>query len=128
MKWLWLLTGFVGCSGVALGAIGAHAMAAALPTDQAGFETAVRYHLLHNITAGLALALVPRAGRLAGFTACLFLASILLFSGSIYLQTLTTVRMPLAPIGGAGFMAGWLLLGLSGWRACRQASSGEIKS
>ena len=47
--------------GVALGAIGAHAMAAASATDQVGFETAVRYHLLHSITAGLALVL--HAGR-----------------------------------------------------------------
>jgi len=65
--------------GIALGAIGAHAMAAASATDQVGFETAARYHLLHSITGGLALALAPHAGRLACFTSCLFLASILFF-------------------------------------------------
>jgi hypothetical protein len=42
MKWLCLLTCFVGCSGAALGDIGAHAMADASATDQVGFEAAGR--------------------------------------------------------------------------------------
>lgn len=84
---------------------------------RSAFDTAVRYHLIHVLAAGLALSLAARAGRLAVISAAIFLLSILFFSGSIYLGAMADIRIPLAPIGGIGFMIGWLLLGVSGWRA-----------
>ena len=89
-----------------------------VPADGlAALETASRYHLPHVAAAGLALVLSERAGRLALIAAALFLASVVCFSGSIYVAVLTGVKIPIAPIGGIGFMIGWLLLGISGWRA-----------
>ncbi len=46
------------------------------------------------------------------------MAGILLFSGSLYLLTLTGVGKlgMITPIGGTAFLAGWLCLALAGWR------------
>ena len=48
----------------------------------------------------------------------LFVVGILLFSGSLYLLTLSGVGRlgMITPIGGMSFLAGWLCLGLAGWR------------
>jgi uncharacterized membrane protein YgdD (TMEM256/DUF423 family) len=42
----------------------------------------------------------------------LFAAGILLFSGSLYLLVLTNTRWlgAITPLGGAAFLAGWILL------------------
>jgi uncharacterized membrane protein YgdD (TMEM256/DUF423 family) len=117
MKYLWLTIGIFGAAGVVMGAIGAHAVHGADIDARSAFDTAVRYHLIHALAAGLALSLAARAGRLAVISAAIFLLSILCFSGSIYLRALADIWIPLAPVGGIGFMIGWLLLGVSGWRA-----------
>jgi uncharacterized membrane protein YgdD (TMEM256/DUF423 family) len=117
MKWLWILTGVWGCAAVVLGAIATHALDGLPASDQAALETASRYHLAHVVAAGLALILAERAGRLAMFAAIVFLGAILCFSGSIYLDVLAGIKIPTAPVGGTGFMIGWLLLGAGGWRA-----------
>ena len=46
----------------------------------------------------------------------LFAAGVLLFSGSLYALALTGIRVlgAIAPIGGACFIAGWVLLALAG--------------
>lgn len=82
------------------------------------FEAGVRYHLIH----ALALLAVAWAStrwespviRTAGW---LFVAGILLFSGSLYAMCLTGVRMlgAITPIGGVAFIAGWLLLAWGAW-------------
>ena len=43
---------------------------------------------------------------------------ILLFSGSLYVMTLSGVTAlgAVTPFGGLGLLAGWLLLGLGAWR------------
>lgn len=117
MKWLWILTGVWGCAAAVLGAIAAHAVEGLPATDQAALEIATRYHLTHVVAAGLALVLAERAGRLAILAAIVFLGAILCFSGSIYLGVLADITIPVAPVGGTGFMIGWLLLGAGGWRA-----------
>ncbi|MBW2273954.1 MAG: DUF423 domain-containing protein [Deltaproteobacteria bacterium] len=114
---LWIaVSASLGAVGVALGALGAHALKARLTPDQlASWGTAVDYHLLHSI-ALLALALFSAAtGRSVQLPAVLFTAGILLFSGSIYLLLLTHQRWlgPLTPLGGLCLIAAWIsLLGL----------------
>ena len=117
MKIIWLLMGVFGCAAVILGALGAHVLKDLPGGEIAAFETGVRYHLIHTIAAGLALLLAERAGGLAAAAACVLLVSIVCFSGSIYFGVLTDTRIPLAPVGGVGFISGWLLLGVAGWRA-----------
>ncbi len=105
---------------VAAGAFGAHALRNRLPPDLLEvFETAARYQMYH----GLALLAVAWASvrwpdspvTLAGW---LFVAGIILFSGSLYALSLTGLRAlgAITPLGGVAFLAGWLALIWSAWR------------
>jgi uncharacterized membrane protein YgdD (TMEM256/DUF423 family) len=100
-----------GLIAVAAGALGAHGLQSLVDAHaQQTFETAARYQMYHALAIGLG-ALAPRSS----FTtlACvLFLAGIVLFSGSLYLLALTgmSVFTFFAPFGGANFLAGWASL------------------
>lgn len=106
---------------VAAGAFGAHALRTRLaPELLAVYQTAVQYHFYHAL--GLALIGVlamhwPDSGlvRAAGWSMVL---GVILFSGSLYLMSLTGVRVlgAITPIGGVAFIAAWLLLALAVWR------------
>jgi len=111
---MWIiLASVLGTTGVALGAFGAHALKARLEAAQlATWSTAVEYHLLHAI-ALLALALYGKAtGRAVQPSAALFVAGIVLFSGSLYALALGGPRWlgPVTPLGGLCFLAGWIAL------------------
>ena len=57
------------------------------------FETGARYHMYHALAIGLAaLAMQGDAARRAQCRRALFLAGIVLFSGSLYLLALTGMR------------------------------------
>ena len=98
---------------VVLGAFGAHALRSTL--EGRGmldvWNKAVFYHFIHAI-ALLVLALYGTINR----GACLLLlVGILLFSGSLYLLALTSLRWlgPITPVGGLCFLAGWAWLALA---------------
>jgi uncharacterized membrane protein YgdD (TMEM256/DUF423 family) len=99
-----------GVLAVIAGAFGAHGLQSRLTAEQLGsWSTASQYHLLHSV-ALLALALYARVGEVSiRWPAGLFLAGIVLFSGSIYLLLLTQMRWlgPVTPIGGLCLIAGW---------------------
>lgn len=107
--------------GVGAGAFGAHGLKRVLSADMlAAWQTAVTYHLIHGL-AILAISIaVPRMASstmpLAGW---MMFAGIVLFSGSLYALALTGQRWlgPVTPLGGVAFMAGWLMLAWSAWRA-----------
>ena len=109
----------LGALGVAAGAFGAHGLRARVsPEMLAVFETGVRYHLVHAL-ALLAVAWastrwVSAAIRGAGW---LFVVGILVFSGSLYVLTLTGIRAlgAITPFGGVAFILGWLLLAWGAW-------------
>ncbi len=106
--------------GVAAGAFGAHALAARLPADRlATFEVAVRYQMLHALGL-LAVAWASTRWPIAAVTAAgwLFVAGILVFSGTVYALALGGPRFlgAITPIGGLCFLAGWALLA---WTALR---------
>ena len=101
-----------GFLGVALGAFGAHGLKARLGPEMLEiYKTGVLYHLLHALAA-LAVALTGH--RLPGrrVVVGLFMAGIVIFSGSLYALALTRVRIlgAITPIGGVAFMAGWAVL------------------
>jgi len=117
----WMVLGsLLGACGVALGAFGAHGLKTRVdPAMLAVFETAVRYHLTH----ALALLAVAWAGeRWPGAPATaagwLFLAGIVIFSGSLYLMVLTGARWlgAVTPLGGLALIAGWCALALAALR------------
>ncbi len=104
-----------GLLAVVLGAFGAHALRSQLDASALGiYETAVQYHFAHSL-ALLAVALLHRTAtspRLLGFAGTAFAAGLLLFSGSLYLLSVTGIRWlgAITPIGGLSFIAGWSLL------------------
>jgi uncharacterized membrane protein YgdD (TMEM256/DUF423 family) len=105
---------------VAAGAFGAHALKARLPADAlAVFETAVRYHLVHALALFVVAWVTTQwPGRAAGISGWLFIAGIVLFSGSLYLFVLTGHRSfgAITPVGGVSLLAGWLALAWAAWR------------
>jgi uncharacterized membrane protein YgdD (TMEM256/DUF423 family) len=107
---------------VGLGAFGAHALRARLAPDlQAVWQTAVQYHAWHALgllAAGLLMMQRPDAPG-ASLAAWLFVAGIVLFSGSLYALALSGVRGlgAVTPFGGVAFLAGWLAFAWAAWRA-----------
>lgn len=116
-----MLSAIAGATGVALGAFGAHGLKARVGTDLlAIWDSASRYHLIH------ALALVAVAWAVdrwpsvwAHAAGWLFLAGIVVFSGSLYALVLTGQRWlgAITPIGGVAFILGWIALGIAAIRA-----------
>lgn len=105
---------------VALGAFGAHGLKNSLSSDLLNtFEVGVRYHFYH--TFGLfvvAWASTRWPGGSVTAAGWLFVAGIIIFSGSLYLLSLTGLRWlgAITPIGGLAFLLGWLLLARGVWR------------
>jgi uncharacterized membrane protein YgdD (TMEM256/DUF423 family) len=104
-----------GFLGVALGAFGAHSLEAVLKANErlATWETAVLYQFVHTgllLALGILQAMAPaRRLRIATW---LSVVGIAIFSGSLYLLSLTNIKWlgAITPIGGLCFMAAWVLL------------------
>ena len=78
------------------------------------WQTAVQYQAWHGLAIfGVGLLMRDRpAGRALAATAWLFVAGIVLFSGSLYLLAVTGMRGIgfVTPIGGSALLAGWATL------------------
>ncbi len=106
--------------GVALGAFGAHALRGRLsPEMLAVFETGVRYHFYHALGLFVVawLAEAHPSGLISG-AGWAFAFGILVFSGSLYVLSMTGIRWwgAVTPIGGVAFLAGWLLLAVASFK------------
>jgi uncharacterized membrane protein YgdD (TMEM256/DUF423 family) len=105
------ISGFLG---VALGAFGAHALKSRLDTDLlATFEVGVRYQMYHAfalLAVGWAQTRWP--GQALNASGWLFLAGTVIFSGSLYVLSLSDLHWlgAVAPVGGFALLAGWLCL------------------
>jgi len=112
------LSGFLA---VGFGAFGAHALRTRLDESAlAVYQTAVQYHFYHSLAllgVGLFCLWQPQS-RLLVSSGWAFALGILVFSGSLYLLSLTGIRWlgAITPIGGLAFMVGWFLLFLAAWR------------
>jgi uncharacterized membrane protein YgdD (TMEM256/DUF423 family) len=118
---LWLILGAASAFlSVAAGAFGAHALRTRLPPDmQTIFETGARYHMYHSlglIAIGLLAHLRP--SPLLNGAGWALVVGIVLFSGSLYALALSGVRVlgAITPLGGVGFLVGWVLFALAAWR------------
>ncbi|KFJ92464.1 hypothetical protein PSOLE_17340 [Pseudomonas oleovorans subsp. oleovorans] len=121
MARLWLLlSAFAGFTGVALGAFAAHGLKSRLtPEYLAVFQTGTHYQLIHALALfGVGLLALHMPGRLVNLAGGAFAVGILLFSGSLYLLTLSGIGKlgMITPFGGVAFLIGWLCLGLAAWR------------
>src|SRR5687767_13078719 len=93
----------LGFTGVACGALGAHAVKALGPEALDWWTIGAKYHLVHALAVGLVAALQPKR---AALTAGLFTTGVLLFSGSLYVLALTHVKAlgMVTPFGGLCFL------------------------
>ena len=112
----------LGLVAVALGAFGAHALRSRVtPELLATFETGVRYHVYHALALfACAWAMDRWPSPQVVWAGGLFVTGIVLFSGSLYLLTLTGARWwgAVTPLGGLAFLAGWVCLA---WGVARGA-------
>jgi uncharacterized membrane protein YgdD (TMEM256/DUF423 family) len=114
-KTLILLACINGFLAVSLGAFAAHGLRARLDADMLGtFQTGVQYQMYHALALfgiGLLSLHFPTSTilRNSGF---LIMAGIVLFSGSLYVLSLSGIRWlgAITPIGGVAFLCGWGLL------------------
>jgi uncharacterized membrane protein YgdD (TMEM256/DUF423 family) len=113
----------LGLIGVAAGAFGAHALRNYLTPESLGiWETAVRYQLVHALallaTAWAATRWPGAPVRAAGW---LFFAGAAVFSGSLYVLSLSGLRWlgAVTPIGGLALLTGWACLGWTTWQGGR---------
>lgn len=106
----------LGAAAVVTGALGLHALRAALGGRFEIWETAVRYQLVHALAlAAVGLVAERQPSRWAAWSAGLMIAGIALFSGSLYALALGAPRAAglVTPFGGLALIAGWLALAVA---------------
>lgn len=110
------IAGISGALAVGLGAFGAHGLEPILIQNGRldTFETAVSYHFYHTLGLlglGILARIKPEWKGLSLAAWGMFLG-ILIFSGSLYILSLTGITWlgAITPIGGVGFILGWLAL------------------
>lgn len=96
---------------VITGAFAAHTLKSKLSPDMFQvFEVAVRYQMYHALgLIAVAWATSQWSSQLITASGWLFVAGIVIFSGSLYILSLTGVRWlgAITPIGGVAFIIGW---------------------
>jgi uncharacterized membrane protein YgdD (TMEM256/DUF423 family) len=109
----------LGFLAVALGAFGAHGLRARLAPLADGVQrlewwnTGAHYQAIHALALGLVAYLASRSSSAAvSVAAFAFVAGVFLFSGSLYVMTLTGIRWlgAITPLGGLAFLVGWAAL------------------
>ena len=99
---------------VSAGAFGAHALKHALDADMlAVYQTAVEYQFFHAIGLLVIGALHKASPRHChSIAAWVMLAGTVLFSGSLYILSITGIKWlgMITPVGGLCFLAAWLIL------------------
>ncbi len=113
-----LLGSLFGFFSVALGAFGAHGLKGILSLEMLLiFETGVRYQVYHTF-AILFIALLVEKYPALRYAGRLFGAGIILFSGSLYVLSLTRITIfgIVTPFGGICFLAGWIVLGVTAFK------------
>ncbi|RYZ60763.1 MAG: DUF423 domain-containing protein [Chitinophagaceae bacterium] len=108
---------------VALGAFGAHGLKKIVSAENvATYQTGVQYQMYHAMALIIVGILSERiASHYLSYAGVLFVAGIVLFSGSLYLivslyamnKAVPTAVGILTPIGGLFFILGWISLLLS---------------
>jgi uncharacterized membrane protein YgdD (TMEM256/DUF423 family) len=109
------IAAFFGFLSVLIGAFGAHGLEGVLIENQRmeTYRTAVNYQFYHSIALLLlGVLMISNPSKYLIWSAKMFVFGILLFSGSLYLISLTNYTFigVVTPIGGLFFIFGWLAL------------------
>lgn len=124
----WIFCGAVSMFlSVSIGAFAAHALKTRLtPEMHAIFEVGVRYQVYHALALFVVAWLAQQAAGARDQTfvtaaGWLFVMGTAIFSGSLYLLSLTGLRWfgAITPVGGLCFLAGWAVVAFVGWTRLR---------
>ncbi|WP_067728436.1 DUF423 domain-containing protein [Oceanobacillus damuensis] len=116
---LFLIFGAInGFLAVALGAFGAHGLEGRISEKAiATWEKAVTYQMFHTMALLVTAILLARfqGDGLLATSGWMFFAGIILFSGSLYIYAVTSIKTfaMITPIGGVAFLIGWVLVGIA---------------
>src|SRR5690606_18677884 len=109
---------------VAFGAFGAHLLEGRVADKYLDtWQTAVQYQMFHAV--GLMVVGILMSSSLIGtlsslsWAGYLMLAGIIIFSGSLYVLSLTGISIlgAITPIGGVAFIVGWVMLIIAAMKA-----------
>lgn len=110
---------------VVLGAFGAHGLKERLsPEMMAAYQTGIQYHFYH--AAGLLivgiLSFFLQMSSLIRWSGFLMVVGIVIFSGTLYLLSVTGARWlgAITPVGGTAFVVAWFLLAIACLKAARR--------
>jgi uncharacterized membrane protein YgdD (TMEM256/DUF423 family) len=113
------IAAILGALAVGFGAFGAHSLEDLLVKygRTETFETAVKYHFYHSLAIALigVLKIQFPANKKLNLSGYFFLIGIIIFSGSLYMMSLTGITWlgAITPIGGVAFILGWVYLFVS---------------
>ncbi|MGG0411066.1 DUF423 domain-containing protein [Peribacillus simplex] len=120
MKLFIILGALNGFIAVALGAFGAHGLEGKIPDKYlATWQTAVQYQMFHAV--GL-LVLGLLAGKISSplinWSGWLMLIGIILFSGSLFVLSVTQIKVlgAITPLGGVSFLVAWVLMIIAAYK------------
>ena len=111
----WIVLGSIfGFLTIALGAFGAHGLKNILINNETTdiYNKAVLYQMFHTLII-LFLGLYQELGKdIHMLTGLSFVLGILIFSGSLYILSITNIKWlgAITPIGGLFFLIGWISL------------------
>lgn len=116
MKRILITAAISGALAVMLGAFGAHGLKKIVSPDMLEvFKTGVQYQFYHTFALLIVGILMTfEQSKALKWAAYLFVAGIVLFSGSLYLLAITAIKPlgAITPFGGVAFIAGWIALAL----------------
>jgi len=105
---------------VAIGAFGAHGLKQHISGEMLQtYKTGVEYHFYHALGLLLIGVLaISFPSELLKWSAIFMVAGIVLFSGSLYVLAISGIKWigAITPVGGLGFIAGWVLLFFAVWK------------
>lgn len=105
---------------VALGAFAAHGLKQSLDAYELGiWQTAVDYQMAHALGLILIGLLANNLNINLNKPGWLMLCGIILFSGSLYILSLTGIKAlgMITPIGGTCFLIAWIWVGIAVYRS-----------
>lgn len=113
--------------GIIIGAFGAHSIQDLLVANDSGdiFATGSKYHLIHGLAIILLGLIADRfPHRFMNPAGWLFLVGILLFSFSLYVLSITGIRMlgMITPFGGVSLIIAWSLIAIAGFQSTQSGS------
>lgn len=120
----WMVLGcIIAGLGVAAGAFGTHALEGRISVDLLMvYGTAARYQMVHGLALlFVGLAAMQTQDRRWDVAGWLFTSGVIVFSGSLYMLAVTGARWlgAITPIGGACFLAGWVVAAFAASRVTR---------